>query len=336
MSKSPPSQKSLSSRPQPARPLKPAYLILGDDLPKIETALRRLRERIVRESGGDLDIAEFEAGSVAPTVVVNTANTMSFLGGVRLVLVKNVQAWQKADKEVIAAYLASPAPDACLCLVAESLPAGDRLRAAMEKHGEVLEYRAPKESDLPRWLQGEAARLGAKLGLREAQLIVQRCGTNQTVLLRELEKLSLYAGEEPIASDHIQLLTSATEEARIFDLVDALALGRAPLAFLAASELLGAGEDVNLLFNRILRHFQQLSRVAALREEGWNREAIQNELKLKPYPARKLFEQAALLGAEGVARRLAVLAETDARLKGMSPLPEDVELQLCLGRLVSA
>jgi DNA polymerase-3 subunit delta len=318
------------------RPLKPAYLIVGDDAPKVETALKRLRQRIIRESGSDLNISEFDASAEGAATVVNAANTMAFLGGVRLVLVKHVEAWNRSEKEIVAAYLASPAPDACLCLVAESLPSSDLLRTAMQRQGEVLEYQAPRESDLPRWLQGEAARLGSRLGTREALLLVQRCGTNQNLLLRELEKLSLYAEAGPITEEDIHRLGSVTVEARVFDLVDALALGRGPAAFSTAADLLADGEEVSLLFSRILRHFQQLSRVAALREEGRDMRAIQEELKLKPYPAKKLFEQAAHLGSEGVARRLAILAEADARLKGMSPLPEEVELQLCLGRLLAA
>ena len=91
-----------------------------------------------------------------------------------------------------------------------------------------------------------------------------------------------------------------------------------------------------MLFYRILRNFQNLSRVAAMRDEGMRQEAIQTELKMKPYPVRKLVEQAALLGSDGIARRLAVLAETDARMKGMGTLPDEMELQLCLGRLLSA
>lgn len=321
--------------PPTPRPLKPAYLIVGDDAPKVDTALRRLRQRIIRESGSDINISEFDATVDGATAVVNVANTLAFLGGVRLVLVKRVDAWPKSEKESVAAYLASPAPDACLCLVAGSLPPGDILRSAMQKHGEVLEYRAPRESDLPRWLQAEAARMGATLGRREAALVVQRCGTDQNLLLRELEKLSLYVEGGPITEQDIDLLGSVTVEARIFDLVDSLALGRGSVAFSTAAQLLADGEDVNLIFSRILKHFQQLGRVAALREEGWDVAAIQAELKLKPYPAKKLFEQATHLGSEGVARRLAVLAEADARLKGMSPLPEDVELQLCLGRLLA-
>jgi len=326
-----------SAAPRTARePLKPAYLIVGDDLPKIGTAIKRLKARIVEESGSDLNVSEFEAPDDSGSQVVNAANTMAFLGGTRLVLVHRADAWPKADKEQVAVYLASPAPDACLALVAEKLAPADPLRTGMEKHGQVLEYVAPKEAELPAWLVKEAGRMGIALGLPQARHLVERCGDNQSILLREIEKLDLYAEDRRITDDDIRLLTTATVEASIFDLLDSLALGRGAAAFSAADELLSAGERHEVLFYRILRHFQQLARVASLRDAGYTREAIQAEMKLKAFPARKLVEQAAHLGAEGIGRRLAVLADTDARMKGMGTLPDDMELQLCLGRLLAA
>lgn len=320
------------------RPLKAAYLILGDDQPKVDLALRRLKARIVEESGSDINIDEFDASADGAAIrVVNAANTMAFLGALRLVLVREVQAWSKADKDVVAAYLRSPAPDACLTLVAERLPPNDVLRTAMREHGEVLEYMAPKEGRLPQWLMNEAgARFQMDLGYQEALLMVQRCGTNQAMLLRELEKLQLYADGRPVTVDDIRLLATPTVEASIFELLDSLALGKGSAAFSIADDLLGSGERVEVLFYRILRHFQNLGRVAAMRDEGMKQDAIQTELKMKPFPVRKLMEQSSLLGTDGISRRLAVLAETDARMKGMGPLPTEMELQLCLGRLLSA
>jgi DNA polymerase-3 subunit delta len=318
-------------------PLKPAYLIVGDDLPKVEQALKRLKSRIVEESGSDANISEFDASLDSASAVIAAANTLAFLGGTRLVLVRQVDSWLKAEKESMGAYLQAPAPDACLTLVAEKLPPTDLLRAAAAKHGEVLEYAAPKEAQLPQWLMKEAAaRLGMDLGHQEARLLVQRCGDNQNILLRELEKLQLYADGRRVTVDDIRLLGTATYEASIFDLLDSLALGHGAAAFAAADELLAAGERAEVLLGRILRNFQNMSRVAAMKEEGMRAEAIQTELKMKPYPVRKLMEQADRLGSQGIARRLSVLAETDARIKGMGTLPDEVELQLCLGRLLGA
>jgi DNA polymerase-3 subunit delta len=318
-------------------PLKPAYLIVGDDLPKVEEALKRLKARIIEVSGSDANISEFDASVDSASAVIGSANTLAFLGGIRLVTVQGVDSWVKAEKEAMVAYLQAPAPDACLTLVATKLPAADPLRAAVAKHGEVMEWAAPKEAQLPQWLIKQAsARLDMDLGFQEARLLVQRCGDNQNVLLRELEKLQLYAEGRRVTADDIRLLGTPTYESSIFDLLDSLALGNGAAAFAAADDLLASGERIESLFTRILRNFQNMSRVSAMKDEGMRAEAIQAELKMKPYPVRKLMEQANRLGSEGIARRLSVLAETDARMKGMGTLPDEVELQLCLGRLLSA
>ena len=318
-------------------PLKAAYLILGDDAPKVEQALKRLKARIIEESGSDANISEFDASVDAAAEVVAAANTLAFLGGTRLVLVHQVQSWVKAEKEGVAEYLKAPAADACLALVAEKLPPTDLLRKAIFGHGEVLDYQAPKEAQLPQWLVKEAAsRLGVNLGMQEARLLVQRSGDNQNILLRELEKLDAYTDGREVSADDIRLLVTPSYESSIFDLLDSLALGEGARAFAAADELLAAGERTEMLFSRILRNFQNMSRVWAMKEAGMRQEAIQTELKMKPYPVRKLLEQAARLGSDGIARRLSVLAETDARMKGMGTLPGELELQLCLGRLLSA
>jgi DNA polymerase III delta subunit len=152
------------SAKRPERPpLKPGYLILGDDGPKVERALQRLRQRIVEESGTELNIDEFRAGQHGAAQVVAAANTLAFLGGVRLVLVQGVEAWKKADKEAIGAYLRSPAPDACLALVGEKLPATDVLRKAVAAAGDILEYVAPKHWQLPEWASQQAASRSARI-----------------------------------------------------------------------------------------------------------------------------------------------------------------------------
>lgn len=319
------------------RPLKPAYLILGDDLPKVELALKRLKARIARQEGGETNLVEFDASVDAAVSVVNAANTLTFLGGVRLVTVMRVDAWPKEDKDAIVSYLKSPSPATCLTLVAESLPSADALRAAVKQRGEVLEYAAPKESQLPQWLVEQAARrFQLSLGLAEARLLVECCGTDQNMLLKEVEKLQLYTQGRRITADDIRLLASPTAEASIFDLVDSLVLGRGADAFSAAEELLSAGEEPVRLFAALLRHFENLSRVAAMREAGMTKERIQSEVKVKPFVLRKLLEQSVLLGHTEISRRLSVLADTDARLRGAGSLPAEIELELCLGRLLSA
>ena len=316
-------------------PLRPAYLILGDDEPKVERALQRLRARIVQESGTDLNLDEFDATRHDAHRVVSAANTLAFLGGLRLVLVSGVDSWRKADKDEIVAYLRAPAPDACLALVGKKLPPQDALRKAVAGVGDILEYTAPKPWQMPEWAHEQARRLGVHMELAEARLLVQRVGDGQQVLLRELEKLGMYKGRGRVTAEDVLLLSPRSLEASIFDLVDAVSTRQGAGAFTAIEELYAAGERPVGLHFRLLRHFQQLTRVVALRAEGWPTAQIQAELKVKPYAAKKLLQQSQRYSVETVTAALAVLADTDARLKGMGDLPEQVELELCVGSLLA-
>ena len=317
------------------QPLKAAYLILGNDRIKVETALRRLRVRIMEESGTELNIDEFAAGQHSALEVVGAANTLAFLSGIRLVLVHGVEQWRKPDKDVITAYLHSPAPDSCLALVGEKLPATDPIRKAVAAIGDVLEYGAPRASELPAWVVKEAHKLKGEIEPAAARTLVQRVGDDQHLLVRELEKLVTYRGRALVRVEDVELLSSRTVEASIFDLVDAVAARRAAPAFAAVEELYSAGERPTGLLFRVLRHFQHLSKAVALREADMSAAEVAAELKMKPYPAKKIVQQSTSYDSRSIGLALGVLTEADARMKGKGTLPAELELEVCLGRLLA-
>lgn len=317
------------------QPLKAAYLILGDDHPKVETALRRLRLRIMEESGTELNIDEFTAARHSARDVVGAANTLAFLSGIRLVLVHDVEQWRKPDKDVVVAYLQSPAPDSCLALVGEKLPPSDPVRKAVAAIGDVLEYGAPRASELPAWVTKEATRLKGEIEPAAARALVQRVGDDQHLLLREVEKLVTYRGRAHVRVEDVELLSARTVEASIFDLVDAVASRRSAPAFAALEELYAAGERPTGLLFRVLRHFQHLNKSVALSEAGLSAADVQAELKMKPYPAKKIVQQSAAYDGRSIGRALGILTEADARMKGMGTLSAELELEVCLGRLLA-
>ena len=114
-----------------ATELKPAYLLSGSDRPKIARALRRLRDRIGDDSTEHLSAREASGGDA-----IATCNALGlFVGGGRLVIVDEVERWKADDAKAIAAYLASPAPDTVLALVAGELKTDSALAKTIAKAG---------------------------------------------------------------------------------------------------------------------------------------------------------------------------------------------------------
>src|SRR5207244_10720460 len=86
-----------------ATELKPVYLITGGDRPKIQRALRRLRERI-GEDAVEMLSAEDASGEDA----VAACNSMGLLGGGRrFVIIEGVERWKVAEVKTVSSYLAA-------------------------------------------------------------------------------------------------------------------------------------------------------------------------------------------------------------------------------------
>src|SRR6266480_5708382 len=130
-----------------AADLKPVYLIAGGDRPKIQRALRRLRDRIGDEAMETL--SALDAGGEDAVAACNALGL--FGGGRRLVVVTGVDRWKAADAKAIAAYVASPAPETVLALVGEETKKDSPLAKACSKAGGVLIYDIAKRR-LPEWV----------------------------------------------------------------------------------------------------------------------------------------------------------------------------------------
>ena len=92
-----------------ANELKPVYLITGADRPKIQRALRRLRDRI-GETRSSSSLRSRRAGDDA----VAACNALGlFGGGGRLVIVEDVEQLEGRRRKAVAAYLAARRPTPC-------------------------------------------------------------------------------------------------------------------------------------------------------------------------------------------------------------------------------
>src|ERR671910_2292186 len=105
------------------------YLLLGNDEERKTRGVEKLRNDRVAET--------YDAAETGPETVVSACNSYSLFGEGSFVLVRNVDAWNAAQKAVVVAYLENPAPEADLVLLGKKLGSRERLLAAGKKSGEV-------------------------------------------------------------------------------------------------------------------------------------------------------------------------------------------------------
>ena len=306
--------------------------MLGSDRPKIARAVHRLRERV-----GDDSTEHLSAVEVTGAAAVAACNALGLFGGEgrgRLVIVDDVERWKAADVKEIATYLAAPAPETTLALVAGELKSDSALAKAVAKSGQVLTYDVPKRR-LPEWVGEQFARAGAKADRDACRALVEMVGDDLDELTSEIEKLATWAAGDPIGAREVERLAAGRADTSIFVLTDAWGRRDVAAVLRAAEEIMErshrprSGELMRIVAS-LVNHVGRVRRCQALAEGGMRAKEAAPQLKMHPFAAEKAFAQAANFSAEELADALVRLAELDAAVKGGSRLPADLELERAL------
>jgi len=297
------------------------YLLLGDDEERKSRSIQKLRK------GRDLDA--YDAAEASPEVVVAACNSPSLFGDGTVVLLKNLDAWNAAQKGVVTEYLADPSPDTDLVMLGEKLGAREKLLAAVKKAGEVHELKQPTGRALAKWAVGHAKKLGLVLPEEVAAGIATRCADDKSRVLMEVEKLSLYAQGEATMAD-VEALVPPNLESNIFAFVDSLAAGSPGEAVGLLEALLATGEPPLRLVFMIRRQLRLIARAKALYTEGTPRPEVASTLKVPPFVARKLEEQARAMSEESLEAALDLVLDLERGLKGGSDLPDALQVELAV------
>jgi DNA polymerase-3 subunit delta len=319
-----------------ANELKPVYLITGGDRPKIQRALRRLRDR-VGEEATELLSAHDTSGDDA----VAACNSLGLLGGDgRLVIVEDVDRWKAADTKAVVPYLASPAPGTVLALVAAEMKKDSALAKACAKAGDVLVYDVPKRR-LGEWVTTQFGDRGVSVDPEAARLLVEIVGEDPEELAGEVDKIATWAGGEPVGTREIELLAAGCAEVPGYELTDAW--GRRDLAgaLTACQTLLERSGDpvsrtVPMLIGMLVAHVGRVRDCQMYSEEGLTAREAASRLKRHPFYVEKLYAQSRNYGPDELRGAVVRLAELDHAVKGGSRLAVDLELERALIEMTRA
>jgi DNA polymerase-3 subunit delta len=321
--------------------LKPAYLIWGDDEVKLDAWRARLRARAKAEGPTTaLEILKGDGATAEATVAAIGSLTLSV--GRRYVLVDGIQRWSDRNAKLAAAALADMPPETVVVMIGLDKPPAALVKAVEQAGGEVHQCAAPKGAAYPRWASDRARELGFELDREAAEVLVERAPRDekrrlrQQHLMRELEKLSIFAGEgDRIGSGTVEALTSSAVEARAYELADAVVEGDSQRVLQIAEDLRARGEDMMHILFAVLRELRNCHRTWALIASGKSFKDVQSELRVPPFVARRLVAQAKRTDGERLERALELLADLDYAIRGAGRLDSDSALTLTLTRAAS-
>ena len=308
---------------------KPAYLIAGGDWPKVEAAAARLRSQFPDEAVEQITVTE-EIGDE----IVAACNSLGLLGGERLVLVRGAEALTAEQTRAIATYLEDPTPDTCLALFGgDGIAPDGPLAAAVSAAGDVRFFDPPDEKEAARWVVKRFGESGISCSPAVARRLVELAGEEIGDLALEVEKVVAYCGGSEPDVETVDLLVVGEMDIKPWDVTDAWGRRDAGRVIELATAGIERPDDVHRTLAQIANHVRRVRRALLLLERGANQAEVAKQLGMKPFPAKKLCEQARRFSDAELADAVVRLARLDEAVKGGSRLDPRLELELALAEI---
>jgi DNA polymerase III subunit delta len=321
---------------------KPAYLIHGDDHGRISERRRRLREVAEAESGAQ-GIELFEGDFATPEAVAGALNSLTFALGRRFIIVDGAERWSDKQIDPLAGALRAVPSDTTVAFFAREdnrQKAPKMLHDAVEKAGgDISAEETVKPWELPKWVIARGRELGLRLGPDTARALIAQVGDRQQRLLRELEKLALYAGPgSGVDTTIVEELTAPSAEHKAWSLADAIVAGDAAAATRIYVTLRAQGERLSGLLYWMSQRVRLAQDVATALEAGQSVAQVKRGLRMPSKAADRLIADARRSGAENLRHAIEELADLElaSRGGGSGGAGEDTAALRGIQRLASA
>jgi DNA polymerase III subunit delta len=326
------------------------YLLHGEDEFSSRELLKKLRTQ------GDFGFNEdvFNGTEVDIKNIVMSSNTLPFLSEQRLIIVDGLPKKKRGEstasagdttkggkakrgkksgksavgragfEKELAEHVASmPDTTVLIILVEEALESSNVLVKAAEQHGKVMQSMLPKGAALDKWIANRAKNTGVKIAPEANSLLANFIGNNLRLLANEIDKLAMYAGTgATITVEDVRQLSAHVQEARIFDLTDALAQRNRKQALNILHDLLADGEPPLKMISTITFQVRSLLLVKELAQKGLRGGQIASTLGMAPFMADKALRQVGNFNVTQLENAYRQLLSTDAALKRSRLTPE--------------
>ena len=304
------------------------YLFYGEDQFSLRQEVEKIISTNLPPDAQDFNFAKIDAGRSGFNLdeVINTAEAYPFLSDKRVVVVNGLVArlGKGADnegetpapkatsktvkgrastatapvtpRERFIKFLDNRPPTAIIILVENKAGKNDLIYKAVQKHGLVQEFIAPKGMQLEKWTQDRARFQKIKLEPRATTLLAQYIGSDLWRIENELQKLAAYAGEgQAVTGEMVEKLSAQVSDTPIYKLTESLSRKNLREALVQLNRMrdettLNRAGFARYVFNGICRQVYDLLRVREMVASRHSPSDIASRLGMHPFVAEKTVD----------------------------------------------
>lgn len=236
-----------------AKKIEHSYLIQGEDILLYDKALELIKKACHIELE-EFNFTKFDDDNFKTDVVMDTLETLPFVGEKKIVLLKNLTKIPEDFKKKLNAYLKAPQPSTCLVIF-------DFFNNFNFIISEKVSAKRLDEVSLGKIVEAELEKAGKSIQKEATVLLLSYCCDYYSLIANELEKLKNIDNDVITKKDIENMVTKETEFS-VFELSEALSKKDANKAV----ELLSLMEKDTKTFSLILNHFRRMFFVAISKE----------------------------------------------------------------------
>jgi DNA polymerase-3 subunit delta len=246
-------------------------LIYGVDGGQVRQRVAMLAESWLGPNADAMARMEFSAEQIHDdgALLADELAAMSLMADKRVIQLRDVD-----DKHLpaIEEALARRSPDNFLILYCSESLSGSKLRTWAERAGEIGCVACYKDEgmNLEAIVRDTLRGYGLRANTDVMRYLASQLSGDRQIILNELEKLSLYVGDEAeeITLDDARLAVGENNDRSLDDLTQAVAMGDMVGLCRLSDRLLAEGNAGVVLVRAMMRYFARLEDIAALRAQG--------------------------------------------------------------------
>ncbi|MGX9135339.1 DNA polymerase III subunit delta [Rummeliibacillus sp. JY-2-4R] len=305
----------------------PVYLLAGLESYFIDETIRRIKLKIEEE--GEIETITIDLDEKPVDYVIDESDTIPFFSSKKLIIAKNANFLKATDKSKekvnhdltrLANWLEFPSDTSITIFIApyEKLDERKKVTKQMKQHAVYLLAETPKEHDLAVWVQNEVSSRGKTIDEEAISKLIEMVGMDMIHLQSEIEKISLYLGDEKnISISLVDELVAKTLEQDAFKMLNAYLRHDISQCLSIYHDLIRQKQEPIMLVALLASQIRLMSNVYYLLKKGYHPGQIAKQLKVNPYRVKRIVEDHRNVSDESLLKALYGLSEVDLQLKSM-------------------
>lgn len=313
---------------------KSCYLFYGTENYLIRNFEKALVEAILPQGAEMMNHDILEEKRATAAGIMDAAETFPFLSEKRLITVRNSGFFQKGsgkeEGEKLLSFFENLPECACIVFIEEKVEKNLRLYKAVAKYGRVVEFKQPTEKELITWLKRECSQGGVSISDSVVQFFLQTVEHDMESMEREIQKVIAYkGGNGTVTPAEIGQVCSPSLEAKVFDLVRAVAEQRPESAISIYRNMLLMKESPYLVLSLITRQFRMILGCLLLDADSATAAEISTKLEIREFAVRDYLKQSKRFSVNKWKTALEDCLETDLDIK-TGKIGEEIAVELLI------